>query len=57
MQGNLNTHDPSGLYEFFPPAQAKSMLDRLEFHFTPQTRQLAQYGRNRAERVEPTMSE
>ena len=23
------------MYEVFPPAQAKSILDRLEFHFTP----------------------
>lgn len=35
VQDNLNTHDPAGLYEVYPPAQAKSMLDRLEFHFTP----------------------
>jgi hypothetical protein len=35
VQDNLNTHDPAGLYEVFPPAQAKVMLDRLEFHFTP----------------------
>lgn len=35
VQDNLNTHDPAGLYEVFPPAEAKSMLDRLEFHFTP----------------------
>jgi hypothetical protein len=35
VQYNLNTHDLAGLYEVFPPAEAKSMLDRLEFHFTP----------------------
>lgn len=35
VEDNLNTHDPSALYEVFPPAQAKSILDRLEFHFTP----------------------
>jgi hypothetical protein len=35
VQDNLNTHDPAGLYEVFPPAEAKAMLDRLEFHFTP----------------------
>lgn len=35
VQDNLNTHDPAGLYEVFPPAEAKSMLDHLEFHFTP----------------------
>jgi transposase len=35
VEDNLNTHDPSALYEVFPPAQAKGILDRLEFHFTP----------------------
>jgi DDE superfamily endonuclease/Homeodomain-like domain len=35
VQDNLNTHDPAGFYEVFPPAEAKAMLDRLEFHFTP----------------------
>ena len=32
---NLNTHDPASLYEAFPPAEAKRLLDRLEFHHTP----------------------
>ena len=32
---NLNTHNPAALYEFFPPAEAKRILDKLEFHFTP----------------------
>lgn len=32
---NLNTHTPAALYEAFPPAEAKRMLDRLEFHYTP----------------------
>jgi transposase len=32
---NLNTHDPAALYEFFPPAEAKRILDKLEFHYTP----------------------
>lgn len=35
VEDNLNTHDPAALYEVFPPAQAKSILDRLEFHFSP----------------------
>ena len=35
VEHNLNTHDPSALYEVFPPAEAKRILDRLEFHFTP----------------------
>ncbi len=35
VEDNLNTHDPAALYEVFPPAEAKSILDRLEFQFTP----------------------
>ena len=35
VQDQLNTHNPACLYEFFPPAEAKRILDRLEFHFTP----------------------
>jgi len=31
----LNTHSPAALYEVFPPAEAKRILDRLEFHYTP----------------------
>jgi hypothetical protein len=33
--GNLNTHGPASLYEAFEPAEAKRILDRLEFHYTP----------------------
>ena len=32
---NLNTHTPAALYETFPPAEAKRILDHLEFHYTP----------------------
>jgi hypothetical protein len=32
---NLNTHTPAAFYEFLPPAEAKRLLDRLEFHYTP----------------------
>jgi hypothetical protein len=32
---NLNTHGPASLYEAFEPAQAKRILNRLEFHYTP----------------------
>ena len=35
VMDNLNTHHPSSLYEAFEPAEAKSLLDRCEFHFTP----------------------
>jgi hypothetical protein len=32
---NLNTHTGSSLYEAFAPAEARRLLDRLEFHYTP----------------------
>jgi hypothetical protein len=32
---NLNIHGPGSLYETFPPAQAKNLLDRFEFVHTP----------------------
>ena len=35
VQDQLNTHKPAALYEFFEPTEAKRILDRLEFHFTP----------------------
>jgi hypothetical protein len=35
VQDNLNTHNPAFLYEVFKPAEAKRILDKLEFHFTP----------------------
>ena len=35
VQDQLNTHDPSALYATFEPAEAKRILDKLEFHYTP----------------------
>ena len=35
IQDNLNTHNPVFLYEVFKPTEAKRILDKLEFHFTP----------------------
>lgn len=32
---NLNTHKPSSLYEAFSPEEARRILDKLEFHYTP----------------------
>lgn len=32
---NLNTHNPSSLYEAFTPEEARRILRKLEFHFTP----------------------
>ena len=35
VQDNLNTHDGASLYEAFPPAQARRLLDKIEWHYTP----------------------
>jgi hypothetical protein len=32
---NLNTHTPAALYEAFPPAEARRLASKLEFHYTP----------------------
>jgi hypothetical protein len=35
VQDNLNTHDGASLYEAFPPEEARRILDKIEFHYTP----------------------
>src|SRR6266436_1778207 len=35
VQDNLNTHDGASLYETFSPAEARRILDKIEFHYTP----------------------
>ncbi len=35
VMDNLNTHHPSSLYEAFEPAEARSLLERCDFHYTP----------------------
>ena len=35
VQDNLSTHKPGALYEAFAPAEARRILRRLEFHYTP----------------------
>lgn len=32
---NLNTHTPASLYQAFPPEEARRILSKLEFHYTP----------------------
>jgi hypothetical protein len=32
---NLNTHTLACLYEVFPPAEARRLVGKLEFHYTP----------------------
>lgn len=33
---NLNTHTPACLYEAFPAPQARRIVERLEWHYTPE---------------------
>lgn len=35
VMDNLSTHKPGSLYEAFEPAEARRILRKLEFHFTP----------------------
>lgn len=32
---NLNTHTPASLYAAFPPEEARRLVRKLEFHYTP----------------------
>jgi len=35
VMDNLNTHKAASLYDAFPPHEARRILERLEFHYTP----------------------
>jgi DDE superfamily endonuclease len=35
VMDNLNTHTPASLYAAFPPVEARRILSKLEFHYTP----------------------
>ena len=35
VQDNLSTHSAGALYRAFPPAEARRILRRIEFHYTP----------------------
>ncbi len=35
VQDNLNTHAKSSLYEAFPAAEARRLVERFEWHYTP----------------------
>ena len=35
VQDNLNTHKPASLYEAFPPDEARRLVERFEWHYTP----------------------
>jgi hypothetical protein len=35
VQDNLNTHKPASLYQAFPAADARRLVERFEWHYTP----------------------
>ncbi len=35
VMDNLNTHTPAALYEAYEPEEARRILKKLEFHYTP----------------------
>ncbi len=35
VQDNLNTHAKASLYQTFPPAEARRIVERFEWHYTP----------------------
>src|SRR3974377_2417844 len=35
IQDNLNVHSKASLYEAFPPAEARRLVERFEWHYTP----------------------
>jgi hypothetical protein len=35
VMDNLNTHSPASFYEAFEPEEARRLVDRFEFHYTP----------------------
>ena len=35
VQDNLNTHKPASLYEAFPAVEARRLVERFEWHYTP----------------------
>ena len=35
VQDNLSSHSPGALYHAFAPAEARRILRRLKFHYTP----------------------
>ena len=35
VQDNLSTHRPASLYEAFPAAEARRLVERFEWHYTP----------------------
>ena len=48
VQDNLSTHSAGSLYQTFPPPEARRILRRLEFHYTPKTQAGLTWSRSRS---------
>jgi len=35
VMDNLNTHSPASFFETFEPDEARRLINRFEFHYTP----------------------
>ena len=44
VQENLSIHTPASLYQAFPAAEARRLVERFEWHYTPRTWKLAGHG-------------
>ena len=56
VQDNLSIHKPGALYEALAPAEARRILRRLEFHFTPKHASWLNIGRVRDQRAAAPVS-
>ena len=45
VQDNLNTHTPASLYKAFEPSEARRIMNRLDFCYTPKHGRHVKYGR------------
>ena len=46
VQDQLNTHRPASLYKAFEPAEARRILERLEFCYNPKLRLTEYYSKD-----------
>ncbi len=46
VQDNLNTHTPASLYKAFEPSEARRIINRLDFCYTPKHGRHVKYGRD-----------
>jgi hypothetical protein len=53
LQDNLNIHSKASLYEAFPAAEARRLVERFEWHYTPKHGSWARSGRIRTSASSP----